>query len=113
LQSSYLHAKSPDLPKCVVVAEARERSLTVSPLFLPILAVSLLSFLHLRLIDASLTKLRRPLGEPLPALGLLFGRRGGIDNPFDRFRGEFPSARPAARFADRLRSRFDLEPDLD
>jgi hypothetical protein len=66
-----------------------------------------------RLIKTSLTKLRRPLGEPLPALGLLFGRRGGIDNPFDRFGGELPSAQPPAALAGGPRWRLDLEPDLD
>jgi len=56
-------ARSPEV-RCdgPAQAEARQLSLTASPPSPVALAVSLLSFLHLRLIDASLTKLRWPLG---------------------------------------------------
>jgi hypothetical protein len=65
-------------------------------------------WLRLRLIDASIPKLGWPLGEASPALGSFFGWRSGIDNLFDRLRGEFPSAQPPAGLADRPRRRLDL-----
>src|SRR6202022_2832685 len=69
--------------------------------------------LRLRLINASLTKLCRPFGEPASALCSFFGRRGGIDNLFDSLCGELLSAQPPAGLADGSRWCLDLEAELD
>ena len=69
--------------------------------------------LRLRLIDASLAKLTRPLREPASALGSFFRRCSGIDHFFDRLCGELLSPQRPAGLAGGPRWRFDLQPKLD
>ena len=63
------------------------------------------------------TPVRDPLGIGLSfsdqGLGAFIGRGCGIDNPFDRFCGEFLRAQPSAGLADRPRGRLELQPQLD
>ena len=69
--------------------------------------------LHLRLIHASLAKLRWSVGEATSTLGLFFGGRCGIDNLFDRLCGEILSTQPPAGLADGPCWRLDREAKLD
>jgi len=69
--------------------------------------------LRLRLINASLTKFARSLGESAPALGAFFGRRRGIANLFDCFGGELPSAQPPTGSSNGLFFRLDPKAELD
>src|SRR5215211_3636487 len=77
-----------------------------TPIKTEIMAPSLccrLSFrLRLRLINASPTKLCRPLGKAAPALVAFFERGSRIAHLLDRVSGKLLRARATARFGDRL-----------
>jgi hypothetical protein len=69
--------------------------------------------LFLRLVDASVSKLYRPLGKSALAFDPFLWRRGGIDNLFDRLRGKLLGSQSPAGLASGVRQHVDPEPECD
>src|SRR6478672_3632002 len=68
--------------------------------------------LRLRQIDANVSKLQRPLGEPASALGSFFGRCGGINHLINRLCGQLSCA-CSARWRRLFSPGLDSQPQID